>query len=60
MGREVILHCEVLGGLEPFERVSRSEVGKAALHGLVRTFISGISILQWKNGGETTQRETHH
>lgn len=60
MGRETVLQCEVLGGLEPFERVSRSEVGKAALQGQVRTFISGTSILQRRNGGENTQRETHH
>lgn len=53
--RETVLQCDVLGGLKP-----RSGVGKAVLHDLVKTFISGTSILQRRNGGEKSQRETHH
>lgn len=55
--RETVRHCEVLGGLEIFVRVSRSAAGMATLQGQVRTFISGSSAVK-RNGSEAAQRET--
>lgn len=49
--------CEVLEGLETFERVSRSETEKATFQGQVRTFISGSSALKRSNGGEDVKRK---
>ena len=48
MEREAVLQCEVLGGLETFERVSRSEAGKSTLQGQIHFRIIGPEEEEWR------------